>query len=438
MNLQADKVRKYVLDQLESGEFVAGSKTPGSRELAETLDVSRPTVQNSLDTLVNEGILKSFQRRGLYVDDAWRSRRIGKTLHVYTYLNVLPWMRCFQSEMERILPQLHITTKFEEGAFEFLTTAIAQSHWDEFVDLTPILEECYPDRKDFFVEQLKTFQVDGRLFAIPFLFSPRVIAYNKDMFREAGCDMPSPEWEWDEFISVIRKLRKHFNPSRIFSLNVNYYLWMNFVLSAGGTLFDPAAEDPVRIDSEATLLGLHRFREVRDEIFGQQGGEFFMPENDHGRTALSLIDRQIFGRDGEEMFRDFGFAPIPKIGNRLCHSIQATELFAVRRGNMDHELTAEIIRFLWSEKFQDKLAGLKYGIPIRKSSAEKTFSAKSEANEIFRKECDYLQVDYNLRAKPLFELVTRGISKILSGHNDIDREVASLALTVRNYIRFIR
>jgi ABC-type glycerol-3-phosphate transport system substrate-binding protein len=435
---QTNKVRKYILDNLESGSFNAGSKIPGSRELSELLDVSRPIVQNSLDTLVNEGVLKSFQRKGLYVDEVWKSRCLPKTLHVYTSFDFLPWMCFFQTEMSRLLPELHITNKCVEGAFEILTTAIAQSQRDEFIDLMPILNECYPDMKPFFVERFSSFQVDGKLFALPFLFSPRIITYNKNMLREASCDFPSHDWDWNDFIGMIRKLRKRFSAYQIFPWNIKYHLWMNFVLSAGGTLLDPDSEDPVKIDSEATLLGLHRFCEIRNEILGQKHGNLHISESDYRSTAITMITRQAFGREGEEQFRDYGFVPIPGIGNRNYRSIQATELFAIRRGSIDNVIAVEIIRFLWSEKFQDKLAELKYGIPLRKSSFDKTFTGNTESDKVFKEECRNIQIDYYLRSRPLFDLITKGISQILSQGGDIDAEITCLASTVRNFIRYTR
>lgn len=438
MSCQSDRVRKYILEQLESGDLAAGSKIPGSRELSQFLHISRPTVQNALDSLVNEGILQSFQRKGLFVDADWRSRRISKTLHIFTDLRILPWMHFFHAEVSRRFPQLHITAKSKEGAYEILTTAIAQSQRDDYMDLMPLLDQCYPDRKPFFAEQLQTFQRDGRLFALPFLFSPRIMVCNKAMLEEASCDIPSPDWRWEDFIHIIRKLRKHFSPNQIFTWNTNYYLWMNFILSAGGSLFDPVAEDQVKIDSEATLLGLHRFCEIRDEILGKQGGVLHISEFDRRTTALSLIDRQIFGTHGEDQFHRFAFVPMPKIENCRRYSIQATELFAIRKGSIDQELAAGIIHFLWSEQFQDKLAELKYGIPIRKSSAKKTFSANCEADVVFREECNNMQVDYHLPSRPLFELSVKGISRILSEGKDLDAEIFRLAETVRNFIRFTR
>ena len=65
MNIQSETVRKYVLERLEDGSFSAGMRLPGSRKIAEELNISRPVVQNALDTLVSEGILKAAQRSGL-------------------------------------------------------------------------------------------------------------------------------------------------------------------------------------------------------------------------------------------------------------------------------------------------------------------------------------------------------------------------------------
>ncbi|UKI30601.1 MAG: extracellular solute-binding protein [Lentisphaeria bacterium] len=73
-----------------------------------------------------------------------------------------------------------------------------------------------------------------KLAGLPFLFSPRVMFINTAMLQAAGCAIPSEEWQWEDFIALVRRLRRRHPGSEIFAWNTSYYLWMNFVLRAGG------------------------------------------------------------------------------------------------------------------------------------------------------------------------------------------------------------
>lgn len=434
MNIQSETVRSFVLNSLENGDFTPGMRLPGSRKISEMLDISRPTVQNTLDTLVNEGILKSIQRSGLYVDQEWQSRRIRRSLHLFSMASHLPWLDFFAKEMHEKFPGLHITNKCREGAFEIVTTATAQAQQSEFVDLLPILNECYPDMEPFYTEQLKPFKRDGRLFALPFLFSPRIMACNLAMLKESGCEIPRPDWNSDDFTALISKLRLYYPADRIFPWSANYYIWMNFIVSSGGVLLDPSDKgDPVKFDSLEAVSGLRRYRDIRGGISSDIGPQL----RKWSSCALSIIDRQLYCISSAGVSDDFVFLPIPGTAPEWTgRSIQATELFAVRRGSVDNGLCEQIISFLWSEKFQDKLASLKYGIPIRKSSAGKTFMAGSGVDAVFKQACAKLHNDYNLESRALFDLIAMGISKVISNTEDIDFQIAELASTARNYIKY--
>ena len=73
MNIQSETVRRYVLEHLEDGRFSSGMRLPGFRKIADELNISRPVVQNALNTLVNEGVLRAVPRSGLYVDEIGRA-----------------------------------------------------------------------------------------------------------------------------------------------------------------------------------------------------------------------------------------------------------------------------------------------------------------------------------------------------------------------------
>ena len=428
MNIQSETVRKYVLEHLEDGSFSPEKRLPGFRKFADELKISCPVVQNSLDKLVNEGILLAKPRSGLYVEPEWQYREIRGSLRFFRTSHPIPWLEKFRAEMSRELPQLHISTRFQRCPLEITTTMPAQSRHEEFMDLMPVLKECYPDLKPFYAEQLKPFTSGGRLTALPFVFSPRLIALNRRMLREAGCAEPSPSWTIYDLAALIAKLRIKFSQEEILSHLTIWFFWINFVLSCGGTLFDPQDPKTVRFDSPEALEGFRIDRELC------RPADAKIPLCD---SAVTIIDRQTLCRIRNDMKTGWLYLPIP--GNtpgRTGISMQATELFAVRRSSLDRDLIAPIIRFLWSEKFQDHLAALRYGIPIRKSSAEKSFADCRGPDSLFKRCCPQIRNEYQISDPDLMLLVCRGICRVLSGPGKLEKEIADLAFTIRKYIEY--
>lgn len=429
MNIQSETVRKYVLDRLEDGSFTSGMRLPGSRKISEELNISRPVVQSALDTLVNEGILKAAQRSGLYVEPEWSQRQIRSSLRVFKSEKPLPWLELFRSELGGQLPELHISTKFRRCPLEIITTAGAQSRHDEFVNLMPILRECYPDLSPFSAEQLQPFTRNGRLTALPFVFSPRLIACSRKMLREAGCAEPSPGWVIADLMNLIAGLRRKFPPERIFSSHTVLTFWINFILSCGSSLFDPENSGLVQFDSAEALDGFRVARALR--------GPGKVREIPPQECAIMIIDRQTYRRIQDGMKDEWLFLPVPgNVPERTGISMQATELFAVRRGSMDQSLISPIIRFLWSEKFQDHLAELRYGIPIRKSSALRSFAENREPDSLFKRYCPQIRNDYQMHDPDLNALISNGIDQILSGEGALEKEIADLAYVVRRYMKY--
>ena len=436
MQTQSDTVRHYVLERLENGTFEPGMRLPGSRKISEELTISRPVVQNALDTLVNEGVLRSVSRSGLYVDSAWQSRRPRNTLRVYTGDEFLPWMAMFREEISKRIPELYISQRCEEGDFEIVTTATAQTRHGEFADLAPLLADCYPDLSPFCREQLKPFMQKDSLTALPFLFSPRLMACNCKILESAGLEVPSSDWTLKDFVSLVEKLAQSSSIENVFLWNNSYYLWMNFILSAGGRLFCLDREDPVCFDSKEAVGALKIFHSLKGSSSVQSGRDYI---SRCGRSAFSVIDSQIYGLQQEIFDRDFVFLPMPGAApEHTGRSIQATELLVMRRRCIDSKLAVPLIQFLWSEKFQDHLAALHHGIPLRKSSMAKAFENSGETYRTFADVLGKLHSEYQLSSPDLFKLISSGISSILSGNEDIAPQVEELAFVVRKYLKYTR
>lgn len=432
-NLQ---VRNHILSLLEDGREEAGSKLPSALELAGQLNISLLTVQNALATLANEGVLKTVPRQGTFVDHDWQKRILQTNIGFYVPCETLPWGNFFAERIHADLPQMHISAKMRNAVFEIRPTLDVQMNHDQYMDLAPLFEACFPDRSQFFEAPLNAFYFGKKLAGLPFLFSPRVMFVNTAMLRAAGCSIPSEEWLWEDFLALIRRLRRRHPGSEIFAWNTSYYLWMNFVLRAGGALIDPAAPNPVRINSEKTRLGLKLYRELRHELFGNEKPAPPMPfQFEQGKLAFLVDARQAVGRLQQTDMKEWAVVPLPHIPGGRDLSMQATELLCIRKECFSSDTAEYLVRFLLSEGFQNHLADLEYSVPIRKSSALRSLYSKTPGNALFQREIETMCSHYHLNSVELARLVTSGISGLLANEDDIDDATAELAELVASYLK---
>ena len=61
------QLREIIRNRIEEGEYLPGTAIPSENKLAETYGINRLTVRNAVDTLVNEGILRRVQGKGVFV-----------------------------------------------------------------------------------------------------------------------------------------------------------------------------------------------------------------------------------------------------------------------------------------------------------------------------------------------------------------------------------
>ena len=270
---KASQVRKYILDSLEDGVFGNGKRLPGAKKMAAELNVSHAVVQSVLDSLVCEGILFAVPRGGSYVHPDWRERVLQT--NITAFLTTRHWYKSLQKILQTNIPEMRLTGEFKESVYEIRTTTHVQAHHDEYMDLAPLLDECFPDKRDFEMEPFKSFYFDGKLTGIPFMYSPRVMFYHPQVLLENDCGEPDADWTWDDFIEIVLQLRNRIEPAKIIHWTAEPFFWMNIVIRNGGCLVNPKLAEPVRIDSEETIQGLEKVRQLGQLVNRSKGSESY-------------------------------------------------------------------------------------------------------------------------------------------------------------------
>ncbi len=427
------QARDHILTLLERGELAAGAKLPGARELAARLNISFVKVQAAVESLVRDGVLATASRQGTYVQPGWADRLLQENFVAFSSVRRLPWLPGALAILNAELPRLRYAPAFRTGVCELRTTLTVQRDQAHYLDLEPLLAECYPDRSVFFAAPFAAFRPQGRLVGIPFIFSPRVIYYQPHWLARAGVPEPQGGWAWEDFLNLIRRLKRVLPPDRIFNWDPQSFHWINFVMRSGGGLINPHAEDPILLDHPATRRGLN--------YFAQLGAELGRPELDGGRyhdlfaageTALLMGPRELqctlLAAGGNDEWRA---APLPHLPGGADLTTQATDLICVRKECTDLELARDFIRIMLSPRMQDYIAEQRYGIPIRQTSALRSFHFDDPRDALFLGEMAKVSAAYNLDSPELAGLVIDGIDQALREGRDLDLALTELAGAIR-------
>ena len=61
------QLREIIRNKIEDGEYMPGTAIPSENKLAESFGINRITIRNAVDALVNEGLLRRVQGKGVFV-----------------------------------------------------------------------------------------------------------------------------------------------------------------------------------------------------------------------------------------------------------------------------------------------------------------------------------------------------------------------------------
>ncbi|HBC89659.1 MAG TPA: hypothetical protein DCZ94_22195 [Lentisphaeria bacterium] len=425
--------RDYIIELLESGKLKEGDKLPGARVIAEKLGISMLIVQNAISSLEQENIIKNYPRRGAFIRDDWRSQIIN--YNVKTSYNRYPWFRRFMSIVGKRAPDFRVVSEFSRGVFEVRTTIDSQLAQHEYMDLSePFFEICMKN-ETYFSKAVTPFSINGRIFGIPMVFSPRVMFYNKKILEKSCLPEPKAGWTWDDFLSYVDKLKKILPPQDVFEWNTGINNWMNIVLRSGGSLIDPEAEDPVKLDSPGTLKGLKLWIQL-GEILGYPPGDDidrrseFIGKFTCDKAAFFIGSRVSLMFLREASFNDWGTVQLPVIEPGMNFNTQATEVLCVRK-ECPKDMARLFIKTMLSKPVQDFMGSLPHGIPFLNSAAEGSIDRKDPRDMAFMNEIPNMRGEYFACYPEFYEIIGTGMKYVWKNPGEIDSIVKDIAGTLR-------
>jgi ABC-type glycerol-3-phosphate transport system substrate-binding protein len=88
---------------------------------------------------------------------------------------------------------------------------------EEFTSSDPSAKELTDD-VDLALNAL--FKIDGKTWYIPHSWIIMVLYYNTKIFKDAGIDAPKPDWTWDDFLGIAKKLTTGSGADQVFGFGI--------------------------------------------------------------------------------------------------------------------------------------------------------------------------------------------------------------------------
>ncbi len=204
---------------------------------------------------------------------------------------------------------------------------------------------------------------DGKAYAWPLWVVPMGIYLNLDVFQEAGVDLPSKDWTWDQFVETASKLTfQRANGEQVYGFSgfidpgvINTWgLWMNE---------DPAARPIVDgkfgFDNEKAAAGLKRFanlaltHKVTPPDFGSQKDSDVKGGFKNKQYGM-IVDATGFSPQLKADKINFAIYPLPSVnGNRLTVGAIGVIAVAATSDKVKEQAAMDLARYLTSAEVQE-------------------------------------------------------------------------------------
>ena len=208
--------------------------------LAREFGISRSLFRTNVTDLVHEGLLVRVAGCGTFVTDKVRqlnSLRVsfgGNIAFAGTH-------RTAERAMRLRFPDLRLrhVPGWKEADVRTVICHQVPMQAQRLVPLDAVWER-YPDLAPdaFLPKARRLFEHEGRLIALPLLFSPAVLHYNPLRFEEAGVSLPDDTWTWEDMIEAARVLHRPDRDQVGVSMPQPVRLFLAMVWSLGGDVAD--------------------------------------------------------------------------------------------------------------------------------------------------------------------------------------------------------
>ena len=243
-------------------------------------------------------------------------------------------------------------------------------------------QELQPD--DFYPKIIESCRLGGDLVLIPYFFNVSLLYYNIDMFEEAGVDLPTNEWTWDDYVHNASQLTEFYRSRGVDKYGTtivhNWWVeWLAHVHQTGGQFIgDDWRHSPM--DSPEAIEGLQFYHDLVNVHKVSPPPNSILPYmfvNQHSAMEWGGHTENWVGLRKTATFR-WDVALLPRHPSNHRGSERVSVGMGINKKSPHRELAWDFIKFMNSYEGHRRLCAAGY-VPVRKSVANDVFFKKDRS-----------------------------------------------------------
>ncbi|WP_051541262.1 extracellular solute-binding protein [Caldalkalibacillus mannanilyticus] len=301
-NFQArlEEMIECLRDEIRNGALTVGSFLPSEKDLEKRFKLGNSSIRKGLAVLVSEGWIEKIPRVGNRVINIGSEE---KTIIKFGYSSRFPQL----IELEQIIEKFHqeyptihvqllelplseysfsLKSYLEAGVLDVVM--LSNNNFQYFIDTsnTEMLENVSMNEEMFpFLNQ--AFQHEGCLLAQPFIFSPVILCYNREHFRQAEVSEPDSSWTWHDLLNAAQQVAMKNHTYGFYYHLPSRNRWPIFMLQSGMKLV-PDEHGKYKVKGTKLVEGLTI---CRDMILNPDVFPILITENEADVEALFLEEK---------------------------------------------------------------------------------------------------------------------------------------------------
>lgn len=250
---------------------------------------------------------------------------------------------------------------------------------EDWLDRSPLKDQIDP-------ALFESMQWENHTWSIPFGVNNVGIFYRPSLFAAAGIQVPRT---WDELRQVAKQLTNANQHGMLLPLGKgewSVFMWLSFLWSAGGELFDPSGH--LNIETPIAASALQLWQDLIQDgsaILSEPERGYELDRFLAGKVAMQLTGPWTLGQL-QPTGVDFDVMPIP-VGAKPSTSIGGENLFILKTTANRERAAFTFAEFVLSEEFQTEWATETGYLPVnlrsRQSPQYQQFVSKQPALKVF-------------------------------------------------------
>jgi len=376
-------------EEISRGIYKAGDFLPSETKLVARYKLSNKSVRKGLEQLIAEGLILKVDRVGSQVTDVNHQAAITLSFGYHAsierdfQLSVLLKEFGVRYPHIRIKPVNFVLSDYT-GVKEYLESGMVDVFTINNMDFmaiaeagaTKLLEPLPPDPGTYLFAN-DAFQNEGMLYARPVVFSPIILAYNREHFAHRNVPEPDGSWTWERTMRHAADLTLPGERHGLYFHLLSDNRWPAFLLQSGALFYPERDEEGT--GSLAAARMMDSIRLCKEMISSRELFPPFMSENSddanelfmQGRVSMILTSYMALNDiKGSDIAYDISPMPYMHEPRSLLNVIG----MAVSSSSMEKEAARLFVDFIGSPQAQRLIRERTLSLPAHKVTAEEPVS----------------------------------------------------------------